>query len=95
MQDFKTVYLENVETRKIKHPIDHGTHKLYQLRLGLLENLLALSARLLLSIPGNLKLAKSLEDLVGLRSMLLFECFIALPSYGWCDICRLRRISKI
>ena len=43
-----------------------GTHKLYQLRLGLLEYLLALSARLLLPIPGNLKLAKTLEDLVSL-----------------------------
>ena len=43
-----------------------GTHKLDQLHLGLLEDLLALAARLVLSVLGDLDLAEALKDLVRL-----------------------------
>ena len=64
-----------------------GTHKLDQLPFRLPEDLLALTRRLLLPFPGDLDLAESLEDCVRLRSMLLFECLIALPAYIRCDNC--------
>ena len=63
----------------------YGTHKLDQLHLSLLEDFLALAARLVLSVPGDLHLAEILKNLVRLRSIRRFECFITLLTYGWRD----------
>ena len=64
-----------------------STHKLDQLRFSLFEDLLALAARLVLSVPCDLDLAETLQDLVGLRSMRHFECFITLLACGLRDNC--------